>query len=477
MGWLASTAQVRLINNGAILKINNTTDFRVNNGSISNQNSGQITNDGNLYLDLDFNQNTSATYVGGAASWLWFEGAANQNASSDATLAIASLKVDNGNRLILGNNTDVSTRVDLSNNGSIELGANNLVVAAGGTIANYDASNYIITNSTGILQQEVAAANVLFPVGNSSYNPATINNIGTTDNFQIRVFDQIFDQGTTGSVKTSDAVNRTWMIEETVVGGSSVTMTLEWATADELTAFDRGSCGLSHHLSGTLWDNPPAYLAATNVAVNTWTRTRAGFTSFSPFVVRDADIDLPVELLSFEAKRSSASTVDLDWVTESETNNQGFEIERMLEGETGFTKIAWVDGNGTTVSTSYYNLVDDNAFAGVSYYRLKQLDFDGSFAYSEIRAVAGTPQSTDIQIFPNPAGDCINIRIQAVMKNAFVQIFDSKGSLVLQTTRQIGTDKLIQLTNIRDFADGVYMIHIIGDNDLTFAQKFIKRQR
>jgi len=467
-------AQSGMVNNGAKIQVVGGTDVKIVSGGVINQADGEITNAGNIYLDNDWTQLGAATNYTGAG-WMWFEGSTNQNISSVSALTVPQLRVDNGNRLILNSNIAVSSQVDLTNNGSIELGSNNLVVAAGATITNYDASNYIITNSTGILQQEVAAGSVFFPVGRTSYNPATLSNSGTTDNFRIRVTNQVLDNGTTGSPEIEDVVGRTWLIEEETVGGSLASLTVQWDASEELSNFTRSQCAITHW-TGTAWDYAPTYTAATANG-SYWTQTRNGLTSFSPFVVNDISESLPIELLSFEAERSSASKVDLDWITESETNNQGFDIERMLEGEASFTKIGWVDGNGTVVTTSYYNLEDDNAFSGVSYYRLKQHDFDGTIAYSEIRAVAGISQSAAIQIFPNPAGDYINIRIQAKIKEAFVQIFDSKGSLVLQRSKSLGADRLIQLNEIRDFADGVYMIRIVGENNLYFSQKFVKKQR
>lgn len=82
-------AQLKLNNNGAIMKVSTGTDLRVDNGSIENKNAGQINNDGKIYLDATFDQTTAATYTGGVASWLWFEGTGTQNATSDAPMNIA----------------------------------------------------------------------------------------------------------------------------------------------------------------------------------------------------------------------------------------------------------------------------------------------------------------------------------------------------------------------------------------------------
>lgn len=472
---LFSTAQ-GLVNNGATIKVSNGTTVRVDNGSIENKNTGNIDNSGNIYLDNNFNQTTGATYTASAASWLWFEGTANQNASGDAPLNIPKLRVDNGNKLILNNSVNVSNRVDLTNNGTIELGVHNLILTSGAVITGYDVNHYVITNSTGYLQQEVTAVNVVFPVGRSSYNPATINNTGTTDNFQIRIEDIVYDQGTTGTPELTGVVNRSWHITESVLGGSVSDITLEWDQIEEL-VFDRTSCGVAHW-NGSVWEHEPLMAAASNVAATRWNRTRTGQTTFSPFVVEDLNEDLPVELLYFNAVRKDISTVKLDWSTASELNNQGFDIERMLDSETEFTKIAWVDGNGTTTNTSYYNLLDPNGYEGISYYRLKQIDFDGTFSYSDIRAVSGwKSEGNSIDVFPNPIHDYINIRLTSECKEISLRLIDAKGALILSKVKSVPVDKMVVLNELEDLAEGAYILIITTDTGEILSKKLVKKQR
>ncbi len=474
------SAQSNLVNNGAIIKVSTGVDFRVEQGNIRNDNSGTIANEGNIYLDGNFNQVNSATYNGGVASWLWFEGAANENATGDAPLNIARLRVDNGNRLILGNHVNVSTDVDLTNNGNIQLGNFNLVVASGGTIANYNNANYVITNGTGYLQQEVAASAVFFPVGNSIYNPATLTNAGTTDNFQARVEDFVRSDYPAGTVETDGVVGKAWFIEEETVGGSDVTMTLQWETSDELPNFDRTISGISHW-TGTTWDRSPTWNAATNVALTSWTQTRANITSFSPFAVEDLQMDLPVELLSFDATRKNRDEVQLDWSTASELNNNGFEVERMLENENEFQQIAFVAGNGTTSNTSYYELLDDNSYTGISYYRLKQVDFDGTSSYSPIRAVVGEQGSITFgaTIFPNPVEDVLKVRFAELpvgVSSAQFKILGINGQLIQSYTSSVQAYQLIEIQSVKDLVPASYILSVRLDNGDEYLEKFVKKE-
>jgi hypothetical protein len=119
---------------------------------------------------------------------------------------------------------------------------------------------------------------------------------------------------------------------------------------------------------------------------------------------------IPVELVSFNATVSGYN-ITLNWMTASETNNYGFEIQRkatlnLPEGETSgmWEKIAFVTGSGTTSEIQNYSFVDYNLQTGSYLYRLKQIDFDGSINYSDIVEVnVDIPSEFSLeQNYPNP---------------------------------------------------------------------------
>ncbi|OGU75798.1 MAG: hypothetical protein A2V93_06160 [Ignavibacteria bacterium RBG_16_34_14] len=111
---------------------------------------------------------------------------------------------------------------------------------------------------------------------------------------------------------------------------------------------------------------------------------------------------IPVELTSFTAVSQNRSVV-LKWSTASEINNFGFEVERKRE-ESDWRIITFINGNGTTTSEKNYLYLDENITSGKYQYRLKQIDFDGSFEYSKIVEVNfETPVNFELsQNYPNP---------------------------------------------------------------------------
>lgn len=468
-------AQGGLVNNGANIKITTSTELKVSDGGVFNKANGEIDNDGNLYLDLNWAQTGAATtYLG--TGWMWFEGNINQNLGSVAPITIPRLRVDNGNRLVLNDNVNVSVEVDLLNNGSIELGTNNLVMLPGASIINYDLNNYIITNNTGVLQQEVGGANVFFPIGNSTYNPATVSNTGVLDNIMARVEDQVWDHGTTGTPETQDIVNRTWHVSEQNIGGSSVNLTVQWDVAQELVGFDRSQSGVAH-FQGAYWYHPALFTAATPVGPS-FTQTRTGITSFSPFAVEDLDEALPIELLFFEAYRLDKNNVQLDWATESETNNEGFEIERMLDTETEFRKIDWVDGFGTTTNVINYSLNDVNPHQGISYYRLKQLDFDGTFSYSPIRAVEGYKlDGGSLLVYPNPVRNVLKVDFSnwtSDEADVVLKVIDVYGRTLITKNVVVQQNSLVEIQEVESLLTGTYFLVIDSEKVTSVVRKFIK---
>jgi Secretion system C-terminal sorting domain len=108
---------------------------------------------------------------------------------------------------------------------------------------------------------------------------------------------------------------------------------------------------------------------------------------------------LPIELISFNAKVIE-NEVELDWSTATEMNNDFFTIERSQSGEE-WENIIEVKGAGNSTQTLHYNTKDTQPLFGVSYYRLKQTDYDGKYSYSSIKRVE-LELTYQLKAFPNP---------------------------------------------------------------------------
>jgi len=128
---------------------------------------------------------------------------------------------------------------------------------------------------------------------------------------------------------------------------------------------------------------------------------------------------IPVEFTSFTASvLQNEKVVQLNWQTATETNNMGFEIERLqnskIDGLSEWKKIGFVQGFGTTTEPKSYSFIDKVVTTGIYKYRLKQIDYDGSFEYSNIAEVAvGNPSGYLLeQNYPNPFNSSTIIKYQ-----------------------------------------------------------------
>jgi len=197
---------------------------------------------------------------------------------------------------------------------------------------------------------------------------------------------------------------------------------------------------------------------------------------------------VPVELLSF-----SSSVIDndvtLNWMTATETNNSGFQIERNTplnplsrgeaEGRGVWENIGFVNGNGTTTEKKTYSFKDENLSTGKYQYRLKQIDFDGTFEYSNIdEAEIFPPAKFSLeQNFPNPFNPTTKISWQSPVNSLqILKIYDVLGNEVATLVNEYRTaGKYKAEFNANNLASGIYYYKIIaGDFSQTKKMVLIK---
>ncbi len=185
---------------------------------------------------------------------------------------------------------------------------------------------------------------------------------------------------------------------------------------------------------------------------------------------RDLANSLPVELASFNAV-PEARGVKLEWSTASEKNNAGFEIERLLgrngQSATSWEKVGFVKGKGTTTEAQSYSFVDRTA-SGMVQYRLKQIDFDGTFEYSPIIEVdAGVPRNFELaQNYPNPFNPSTAISYQLpVASNVMLKVYDMLGrevATLVNARQEAGRYQI--MFNATNLASGLYFYRLQAGN-------------
>jgi hypothetical protein len=170
---------------------------------------------------------------------------------------------------------------------------------------------------------------------------------------------------------------------------------------------------------------------------------------------------LPIELLSFDGYKDG-SVNHLEWTTATEINNDVFIIESSTDG-INFFQIGNVPGSGNSSVTLEYNFIDDSPKAGINYYRLKQVDFDGAFSYSQVIALANDEKKMT-SIYPNPTNGILNISSNNRDSITHIFVQDTQGRVIETYTT---TDQI----NISHLSSGMYFIQILHQNNKTETLK------
>ena len=167
---------------------------------------------------------------------------------------------------------------------------------------------------------------------------------------------------------------------------------------------------------------------------------------------------LPVELVSFDAiLDANEKEVTLKWSTATETNNSHFEVQRSLDGSR-FDFFEVVAGNGNSTLSQSYAIVDKNPVPGVNYYRLKQVDFNGTQTYSYIVSAKISTESIISSVIPNPIRDIAIVRFgEKPPVWSKLEILSSTGQVM--ATYQV-EDILSQEINMNRFEKGIYFLRI-----------------
>jgi hypothetical protein len=189
-----------------------------------------------------------------------------------------------------------------------------------------------------------------------------------------------------------------------------------------------------------------------------------------PFDISCATI-LPVELTAFNAKQAGNAT-QLEWQTASETNCDYFIVERSTDGET-FSEITRVNGHGTTSQYNDYVAYDYAPQEGVNYYRLKQVDYNGSVNYSTIVPLVFRLQAIDLQAFVT-AADVLQVNASGLADgNAILEVTDLFGKTVEYKQLSVSEGRLQQQLSLEGLAGAVYFVRV-SDGRQVYVGRFVR---
>ncbi|MCC6252410.1 MAG: hypothetical protein IT238_08120, partial [Bacteroidia bacterium] len=355
---------------------------------------------GDINLKGHWNNNGSSTnfYPNGRA--VTFSGTSNQNIGGSNTTVIpfAYLTINNPAGVTLTtNHVNVLNELTLTN-GKVDLNSN--IVSIGttgsdGVLTGGSSTEYFISGNAAskvIRYTTNTATTYSFPVGdNSNYSPISLylNSGSMASNSYVSV--SVIPSAHPNVGTSTNYLSRYWQVEPSnyPVSGVNYKVDYQWASADEATApvlsnlkpFKHDAVGWIAALgSGANFE-----MGTGTINVGTKTISWDGLTNFSDFTGLGNGSPLPITLLEFNAQ-PVIDEVSITWTTASEINNDYFNVERSKDG-IHFESIAQIPGAGNSHTILNYKTMDAQPYEGVSYYRLKQTDFDGKFEYSTIKSV------------------------------------------------------------------------------------------
>jgi hypothetical protein len=184
-----------------------------------------------------------------------------------------------------------------------------------------------------------------------------------------------------------------------------------------------------------------------------------GFSGFGAGIPGAAGT-LPVELLSFTGKLNEENS-QLDWTTVFEQNNRGFEIEKSMDG-VNYHKIGFVNSDGNSTTRRSYSFTDPQKAVEHNYYRLKIIDIDNTYDYSDVILVKNTGIRQDVVLIGNPFADKIRLRFSRIPgDDVAVTMYDIKGSKVYEKVFKGLNQQVLELNTDNKFlANGIYSVKV-----------------
>ncbi len=515
-GWV-NEASGSLDHSGSLYLRNGTGIFR---GSFTNQAGATTTLNNGALVEVAGDWLNDATFVANATSDVTFNGTDEQTFSrgvnANSTDAFYDLNIANS---ATGNAGGRPVGVYLGTSTNNVMQVANVLSFIDGTIATDAANNYvyILNNATGAiigydnpapaggtddryifgnLRRNLATTggSYDFPVGGLR-GPGTGTGLQTLNfnfaaNPNVDAIQTRFVAGGVGANPPGECGgsydnsldNGTWVVN----GYTSADVLDNTSSTYDLTAYNRRYTAVAASEYTNARNNGGGWVLDGTVCSNSTSGDNAfraglpnlGYTYTTVYTITP----LPVSELVLSAFGKD-NKIAVIWSTSEERNNKGFELERSLDGQ-NFEKIAWIDGMGTTTRKTEYTFDDFKVeYNKLYYYRVKQVDFDGKYTYSNVASasIKNNTEGFSAYLFPNPASNTLTLSVNSpVEQNLTFRIFDVAGKLVVeQTDIQLskGQQEIDMNSFINKLALGTYYVIIAPQTSGTAVTiRLIKNQ-
>jgi photosystem II stability/assembly factor-like uncharacterized protein len=314
--------------------------------------------------------------------------------------------------------------------------------------------------------------------GGATFTPQTPNNTSTLYSIYMVNNNVGYISGSSGRVRKTTDGGVNW---DTVDVGNTSPSLYRIDFRDELNGMTVGSSGRTFYTldGGETWNFENTGMSTTYglFVEKTSPDTSSAYVCGSlSYIMKNSVVIVPVELASFTAS-VSGNNVTLGWVTATELNNLGFEVERKA-AEGKWVKVGFVDGIGTTTEPQIYNFTDEGLVSGIYNYRIKQIDYNGSYKYYNLDEAVeiSAPESYALsQNYPNPFNPTTKIKY-SVPADGFVNIsvYNVLGEKVTDIVNSIQKAGSYEVTfDASSIASGMYLYRMESGNFISVKKMMI----
>ncbi|UOR06438.1 T9SS type A sorting domain-containing protein [Hymenobacter aerilatus] len=449
---LMSLAQTLTTTGGAVVTVQGGATLYVA-GGVQQASGSTLTNAGTLQLTGDFTNAGTLTSPG----TLLFSGSQDQTfAPGSATVAYLTLRntgAAGSNRLFIPANLTITSLLTLTQGlvrtqgvgGGAPLYTLRLPNEA--SVVGEEAGRYVqgrlqVTRTAGVGAMDFANGLVL------NANGQNLGTVTVTRTAGLQLAGVSYGQNGSG---TSKGIDRVWEVtaDQPLNPATPASVTVSWVADDDH--------GLTMPTTAQLWraDQTTGPWAPQGAPVGVSARSfTASVAQLGVLTLSNTNQPLPVELVRFTAERRGTAAL-LRWSTVSEVNNDRFEVEVSEDGY-AFRRIGQVSGHGTSSLPHEYQLLDPTLAqygAAQVYYRLRQVDHDGTAHFSPVRTVVVSGQP-ELALFPNPTSQATTLT--GALPGAVVSVYDATGRLVHSGTVDAAGSAQLRLP--AGSATGVYLV-------------------
>lgn len=427
----------------------------------TNSSTATLVNDGNLYFKADLTNHQASMSAG--AGTLHLTGTSAQQVAGSAPMKTYHLLTDNSSGITLNNDLSVGGNHSFVNGLiSSSVTPNYLIYESGATHSGATDSRHI----TGWVKK-IGSDNFTFPVGDNSFlRTIAISSLSAAAEFNCHYYtntSNIYDlQSPIVKVRAAEY----WQLDK--VSGGNARVTLTWDhTKIPMDNILLTEIRAGHYTGGTWTD---AGGTATGDVAATGSVTSNAISSFSPLTLAYTSFPIPLKLVSFTGWRKGGISY-LHWVSENEQDMSHFSIERSLDG-TQFIPVANTSARNQGIR-EIYSKEDPFAFNGIVYYRLKNIDNDGSFTYSRVIALTDKQSFGTAITVMNPAKTAITLLNRTAPAGRYdYLLYNNAGHKVSEGKIEMAANGAALIRLPIQIATGYYTLHLQGQL-MRFSQQVL----